>query len=357
MVKANKAILVVDDDVGILTACAESLMIDGYQVDVAESGEKALEMIPRKKYHLVITDLMMGEVDGLEVLKYTKEFSPFSEVVMLTAHGSVDSAVEAMKLGAYDYLSKPFDPYRLDTAVKRALEHQTLLRELSGLKEILHLYEATKTLSGIRDEKELLQTMAKYAGEISDADGAAILTVTSDEKSFLVAATHGARHGVLQGQGMPINQERVNALVLDDIRTLETIEARKYFQMENLPGFSDVTSSMSVPILYKDRLLAVMNLCRIGTQKPHFGEEELRLVTIFTAQVGYAIENSRLFESIRLQSNQQAFARLLEACGNLFSRPGFMALPANEKTQLEEIMSQCRYFAEKGIPPPPAAKA
>ncbi|MGQ0645869.1 MAG: response regulator, partial [Elusimicrobiota bacterium] len=123
MNKSDKHILIVDDDVSILTACAESLLLDGYQVDVAESGEKALEMVPRKKYHLIVTDLMMGEVDGMQVLRYAKEVSPASEVIVLTAHGSVTSAVEAMKLGAYDYLSKPFDPYRLDTAVKRALEH------------------------------------------------------------------------------------------------------------------------------------------------------------------------------------------------------------------------------------------
>lgn len=347
MDKSNKTILLVDDDVGILTACAESLLLDGYQVDVANSGEQALEMIPKKKYQLIVTDLMMGEVDGLQVLRYVKEFSPFSEVMVLTAHGSVSTAVDAMKMGAYDYLPKPFDPYRLDSAVKRALEHQTLLRELIGLKEILHLYDATKTLSTIREEKELLATIAKYATEISDADGCSILIMNQDQKSLTVAATHGVRHGILLNQRIPHEKAKIDGMQLENLQTLDTMELRKYLQFESMPGFADITSSMSIPIFFKDRLLAVLNLSRTGMQKPHFSEEELRLITILSAQVGYALENARLFESLHVQSRQDAFTRLQEACEKMFTRPEFQTLPLAERTQLEDIMNQCRQMAEK----------
>jgi len=347
MSNASKSILIIDDDVGILTACAESLMLDGYQVDVAESGEKAVEMIPKKKYHLVVTDLMMGEMDGLQVLKFAKEFSPFSEVVMLTAHGSVDSAVEAMKMGAYDYLSKPFDPYRLDTAVKRALEHQNLLREISGLREILRLYDATKILSGIRDEKELLQAMAKYACEISDAEGSVIHVLAPDRKEFITAAVHGVRHGVLAGKKIPFEKTLVSTMVLEDIKTLDTTALRKYLFMQDVPGYSDISSSLSIPILYQDRVMAVISLCRTGNQKPSFSEEELRLLTIFTAQAGHVIENTRLFNALGQQSSYDAIGQLLQACQNLVVRPGFQNLPLNEKTMLEELMAQCRALIEK----------
>jgi len=140
--KSNYSILVVDDDTTILMACAESLMLDGYKVDVAENGEKALELAPKKKYDVVVTDLMMGAVDGLQVLRRVKEISPLCEVIVLTAYGSVDSAVEAMKGGAYDYLTKPFDPHKLDISIARALEHKTLLQELSGLREKLRLSDS-----------------------------------------------------------------------------------------------------------------------------------------------------------------------------------------------------------------------
>jgi FixJ family two-component response regulator len=349
MVKQNKSILLVDDDVGILTACAESLMIDGYQVDVAESGEKALEMIGKKKYHLIITDLMMGEVDGLQVLRYAKEFSPFSEVVMLTAHGSVDSAVDAMKMGAYDYLPKPFDPYKLDTAVRRALEHQTLLREISGLREILRLYEATKTLSGIRGERELLDTVVKYAAEISDADGCVLLIPAADVKQMTVAAVHGVRHGVLQNRQTPYQRDLVDRLAVEDLKTLDGTDVRKYVFFEDAPGYAEISASFAIPISYKGRVVAVMGLCRLGPERAAFGDEELRLITIFSAQVGYALENLRLFDTIQAESHQDAFARLFNACQAMAASAAFKSLPLNEKMRFEEVMDQCRLLLERSL--------
>ncbi len=301
---SDKVILVVDDDPALLAACAESLMLDGYLVDIAESGEKALEMFPKKHYDMVITDLMMAQVDGLGVLRHVKKTAPECEVILLTAYGQVDTAVEAMKLGAYDYLTKPFDPHKLDVSVKRAFERQALVRELSGLKEILNLYDATRVLSSIREEKELLQALAKHACEITRSDGASLLTISPDEKELTVSATHGARHGALLGQKIPFDRERVGRLNMDVLKTLDSPEARKYFQLEHAPGFSFITASLSVPVFYKERLLAILNLCRVENALRPYHEEELRLITIFVAQAGYALENARLYESLRAQSTQ-----------------------------------------------------
>jgi GAF domain-containing protein len=82
-------------------------------------------------------------------------------------------------------------------------------------------------------------------------------------------------------------------------------------------------------------------------QKPHFSEEELRLITILSAQVGYALENTRLFESLHTQGRQDAFNRLQQACEKMFARPEFQTLPLAERTQLEEIMTQCRQMTDK----------
>ncbi|HRY29443.1 MAG TPA: response regulator [Elusimicrobiota bacterium] len=347
MSNSEKSILVVDDDATILAACADSLMIDGYQVDIAESGEKALQMIPKKHYDMVVTDLMMLEVDGLGVLQAAKKNSPQTEVILLTAYGRVDSAVEAMRLGAYDYLTKPFDPHKLDVSIKRAFEHQTLLRELSGLKEILRLYDATKTLSTIRDQQELLETLAKFAAEITNSSGVSIMTVSPDGKELVVTATHGTRHGILLGKSIPLNRERVSRLNSDALKTLDSLDVRKYFQMESVPGFSDITSSLSIPIFFKDRLEAIMNLSRTGAENLPFREDELRLITIFTAQAGYAIENSRLMESLQTKSKQDVFSWLLETCQKIQSLPAAQSLPPSEKEKIEATIEQCRHALGK----------
>jgi heterodisulfide reductase subunit A len=103
-------ILVVDDELIVRDSLKESLEYEGFSVDMAESGKRAIEMLSEKNYHLMLTDIKMPGMDGVEVLKRAREKFPDMPVVMMTAYATVDTAVNAMKKGALDYLLKPFDP-------------------------------------------------------------------------------------------------------------------------------------------------------------------------------------------------------------------------------------------------------
>jgi two-component system response regulator AtoC len=128
-------ILVVDDEEGLREFLAEALAGDGHSVEAKEDGQAALEELGRRGYDLLVTDLKMPRLDGLELLRRAKAELPELEVLVLTAHGSVDSAVEAMKLGAFDYLQKPLSsPAELRLLARRALER----RELSRYRERAH---------------------------------------------------------------------------------------------------------------------------------------------------------------------------------------------------------------------------
>ena len=128
-------ILVVDDERAIGIAIQRLLAGRGHQVEVALSGEEALEKIGRVPYHLVITDLNLKKVTGMDVLKGVKERSPDTAVIMITAYGSEKIAVDAMKGGAADYLPKPFDNDELELVVERVLEGVELRRDLRSLQE------------------------------------------------------------------------------------------------------------------------------------------------------------------------------------------------------------------------------
>ncbi|MBI2525057.1 MAG: sigma-54-dependent Fis family transcriptional regulator [Candidatus Rokubacteria bacterium] len=138
-------VLVVDDERNIREALARLLEKAGHEVGAAASGEEALAALQDGGVELVITDLRMVGTGGLEVLKAAKQHFPEAEVVLLTAYGSVESAVEAMKLGAYDYLVKPVDPERLLHLVAKALEHRALKQEVRELRERV----AIKTAFGL----------------------------------------------------------------------------------------------------------------------------------------------------------------------------------------------------------------
>ena len=127
-------ILVVDDEEIVLRSCLRILSGDEFQVETVQDGRQALQKVEENPYDVMILDIMMPNVDGLEVLRRVKETHPNVDVVMVTGLAQIDTAVKAMKLGAFDYIAKPFEPDELKLVVQRALERRRLLQENLNLK-------------------------------------------------------------------------------------------------------------------------------------------------------------------------------------------------------------------------------
>jgi two-component system response regulator AtoC len=141
-------VLVVDDELNIRTALAKILEKAGHTVVTAESGDQALGLLHETTVDVVLTDLKMVGAGGLDVLRAVTQGQPNAEVILLTAYGSIDSAVEAMKIGAYDYLAKPTDPERLVHIVAKALEHKALRDEVRQLREHAAVRKAFEHIVG-----------------------------------------------------------------------------------------------------------------------------------------------------------------------------------------------------------------
>lgn len=127
-------ILVIDDEPLLRNFLAETLARKGLDVTAAESGRKALQHLKETAFDLVVSDLKLPDITGLDILRKVKESSPGTFVVMITAFGSIENAVEAMKLGAFHYLIKPFTPETIETVIEKANEHQTIVEENQYLR-------------------------------------------------------------------------------------------------------------------------------------------------------------------------------------------------------------------------------
>ena len=128
-------ILVVDDEEIVIRSCLRVLEGNGYEIDVAHDGHEALRKVESNTYDVMILDIMMPNLGGMEVLRRVKETHPDINVIMITGLSQIDTAVQAMKLGAFDYISKPFEPDEIKLVVERALERRRRLQEnlhLSG---------------------------------------------------------------------------------------------------------------------------------------------------------------------------------------------------------------------------------
>ncbi|MEK7825474.1 MAG: ATP-dependent Clp protease ATP-binding subunit ClpX [Nitrospirota bacterium] len=140
MDQKKSKILVIDDEPLMRISIADALKDEGYQIFDTDSGREGLRLVQNDKFDIVITDLMLPEVDGMRILKACKQFSPQTQVILITAYGSVASATEAMKQGAYDYLTKPFSMDDLIFMIRRLLISSSKLPKPKTIKMILDSY-------------------------------------------------------------------------------------------------------------------------------------------------------------------------------------------------------------------------
>ncbi len=145
----NADILFVDDDRAILDIVREYLAEVGYRIDVVDNGLSALECIKNHPYPIVFTDIKMPDIDGLELLSAIKEYRPETEVVIVTGHGSMESAIQAMKTGSYDYLQKPFKLDVLKIVIDRIIGEKKLQQEKIILKRRVKDRSRYEALVGI----------------------------------------------------------------------------------------------------------------------------------------------------------------------------------------------------------------
>lgn len=128
-------ILIVDDERSIRNALKDVLEFEGYVVELVEDGLKAIELVKNNKYDLIFCDIKMPQMDGIEVLSKIKEDNPDQTMVMISGHGTVDTAVECIKKGAFDFIEKPIDLNRLLVCTRNSLEHKNLVQETKVLKK------------------------------------------------------------------------------------------------------------------------------------------------------------------------------------------------------------------------------
>jgi len=154
-------ILIVDDERAIRSTLKEILEFEDYNVDEAEDGEKALQLMGKTKYDVVLCDIKMPGMDGIEVLEKAMELVPDTPFIMISAHGTIDTAVEATKKGAYDFLQKPPDLNRLLVSVRNALDKSSLVTETKILKKkISKTYEMVGASPALMRVKQAIEKVA-----------------------------------------------------------------------------------------------------------------------------------------------------------------------------------------------------
>lgn len=183
MNKTKGKILVVDDEKSMREILEIFLKNEGYNVSVADNGERAIEAVKKDIYDLIITDMKMPKISGIDLLKSVKQITPDTVVVVFTAFGTTKSAVEAMKLGAYDYIQKPFQMDDIRLVVKNSLEKQKLSKDVSILKEQL----ASPSIENIIGDSPAMHQLFSVISKCASSNASVLIMGESGTGKELVA--------------------------------------------------------------------------------------------------------------------------------------------------------------------------
>ena len=184
MDKSKVKILVVDDEQGLCAGVQEALRREGYVVDAMTDAPAALKLAEERLYNLIVSDIKMPGLSGLELLARVRAHSRDTLFILMTAYGTVESAVEAMKQGAYDYLPKPIDMKRLRALVQKALEFQAVVAENNELRLRLQTRADAGLLVG---ECESMRAVARLIEEVANSDVTVLIEGESGTGKEIVA--------------------------------------------------------------------------------------------------------------------------------------------------------------------------
>src|SRR3989304_4891380 len=301
-------VLVVDDETELMSALVEALTLQGYEADGFVSGKAALEALERQSYDLVLTDLMMPGMDGIALLKAGLKIDPHLVGVVMTGHGTVPTAVEAMKVGAFDYILKPFKMTEVLPVLERAREVRRLRLENIQLRETVAIYNLSQTIAFSLDSKLVLENSADAALQQTEADEVSIMLLTPENRELYIAVVRGRAREHLLGQHLSL-QEGIAGWVARQSEPLilngEVSDAR----FAPIRPRAEVRSAISMPMRAAGKLVGVLNVNSLQSRRS-FTPGQIKALSILTSTAAAALENEALYST--LEAREKHFRALIE---------------------------------------------
>jgi response regulator RpfG family c-di-GMP phosphodiesterase len=291
-------ILVVDDEKVIREILADFLDMEGYVVHTVEDGVEALKELHRRSYNLVISDLKMPNMGGLELIqKITEESLPVLTVIM-TGFGTVETAIEAMKRGAYDYILKPFKVEEVMHIVQRGLDRQRLQHENIRLKDALSIYKISEAIATSLSVDTVLDLVLDATIDTVDADVVSLLLEDpSHEGRFIERMRKVSQRAEPTIEAPALNLEEVLPIFQDD-RPLLVHGSRSYRFLAATPDLERrLVSFCSIPLKLKGRIIGMLNAYSY-TRGNKFSEGQRKMLYVLASRAAFSIENARLYENL-----------------------------------------------------------
>jgi two-component system, NtrC family, response regulator HydG len=305
-------LLIVDDQRNMRTTLAMMLRGAGFEVDEAQNGEEGCERGAQGAYDVVLTDLRMGSKDGIDVLRATKESQPMTEVIVMTAYGTIESAVEAMRFGAFDYIQKPFTEQELLVKVGKALENRRLAGEVAFLAtEFKDRYKFESIVGRSRPVREVLGRIVR----IAPTDAIVLITGESGTGKELVAKAIHANSKRADRMFVPVNCAAITDTLLESElfghakgSFTGAVAARKGLFEEAHGGTFFFDEIAETSLAFQAKLLRAIQeseIRRVGENKPI--QVDVRIIAATNQDLLTAIAEKRFRQDLYYRLNVARF--------------------------------------------------
>jgi PAS domain S-box-containing protein len=300
-------VMIVDDEVELMTALCEALAVQGYETTGFTTGADALKVLVDQDYDLLLTDLMMPEMDGITLLHAGLEIDPNLVGIIMTGHGTVQTAVDAMKKGAFDYVLKPFKLNTLLPLLSRAMEVRSLRMENIQLRETVAIHELGKVIAFSSDLNTILNKVADATLQQCTADEVSIMLPTRNGKELYVAVSRGG-HREYIGERVPLERgiagwvacNRETVIIngnVDDPR-FSPVNPR-----------NDIRAAISMPMMAGGNLVGVLNV-NVTRSHRHMTLGQVKALSIMVSIIAPILENTWL--NIQVRQAEEKYRSIFE---------------------------------------------
>jgi two-component system response regulator AtoC len=305
---AQKTLLVADDDASIRSLLKQLLSDEGFAVLEASTGTEVVEKVKESSPDLVIMDVRMPELDGIEALSRIKASNPKTSVLIMTAFGSSNAAIRAMELGAFDYITKPFELDKISHSVKRVLDYQDLTQEVEVLRDEISSLVQTERIVG---NSPAMQEVYKTIGKVAKADATVLITGESGTGKELVAEALHFNSNRRSGPMVKVSCAALPETLLEaelfghekGSFTGAMTQRRGRFEMADKGTiFLDEIGEMTVPTQTKLlRVLQERKIERIGSNLPI--KVDIRIVVATNKDLQKQVEQSKFRDDLYYRLN------------------------------------------------------
>ncbi len=331
----QEKILIADDEPNVLDLCRRILIAEGYQVETAQTGNEALDRIRQQPFDLLLTDIKMPGINGLETAHIAKEISPGIICVTMTGFSTMDTAIEALKLGIDEFVIKPFAPEELSMSIARALEKERLRKENIRLRSLIPLFEFNKTLLSTVKVKTLLHHVLDLAqNETRSELGILFLDDSGEISEHMHPSLPPESHDQTQSLRLEMAHWIMQQQRQLSLRRGEAASGR----FETLLEVLNVDYLMGIPLVAKEgRSLGALI---VGKKSEPFASGDSEFLQVMAGQAAIAIENAHLFQEI-----QQAYDELKKLD---HMKSEFINIAAHElRTPLAILLGYASVMAEE----------